>query len=121
MPPDRGMRASPAAGHAASVDPEAPFSVRLEGARDGNAWALAALYRTLQPKLLRYLAVRDPNGADEVAAQVWRDVSVGLKTFAGGEAEFTAWTFALARSQLVQRRAFGDCSVGDDRAFRRFA
>lgn len=114
------MRASPGRDHPSFVDPEAPFSECLEAARDGKAWALAALYRTLHPKLLRYLSVRDPQLADEVAAHVWRDVSAGLRSFDGGEAEFTAWTFALARRQVVKSRALFGAVDDDGDALRRF-
>jgi RNA polymerase sigma-70 factor, ECF subfamily len=93
--------------------------VRLGAARDGKPWALAALYRALHPKLLRYVSARDPRLADDVAEQVWRDVSHGLRTFEGTEAEFTAWTFALARRQFVKARELtpdGD----DDMTLERF-
>lgn len=121
MCPFRGMRPGPHRDHASSVEPEAPFSVRLDAARDGKAWALAALYRGLHSKLLRYVAVRDPRLADAVTEQVWRDVSHGLRTFEGNEAEFTAWTFALARRQLAKARelAPGD-GADEDAAFARF-
>jgi RNA polymerase sigma factor (sigma-70 family) len=86
--------------------------VRLAAARDGKAWALAALYRSLQPKLLRYVAARQPQLADSVTEQVWSDVSRGLRTFEGTEAEFAAWTFALARRRLLKARE----AAPDDRA-----
>jgi RNA polymerase sigma-70 factor, ECF subfamily len=104
------MRVSPCRVQASSVEREAPFSERLGAARDGKAWALEALYRSLQPKLLRYVAAREPRVADAVTAQVWRDVSLGLKSFDGTESEFAAWTFALARRRLVKAREL----VGDD-------
>lgn len=93
--------------------------MRLGAARDGKSWALAALYRALHPKLLRYVAALDPRLADNVTEQVWRDVSHGLKTFEGTEPEFTAWTFALARRQLVRARELAPGGE-DDAALERF-
>jgi RNA polymerase sigma-70 factor (ECF subfamily) len=115
------MRAGRIRAHASSVDPEAPFSVRLEAARDGNAWALAALYRTLQPKLLRYLTARDPGRADAVATQVWRELASELGSFEGTEGEFGAFGFALARRELLSARSLGtEALVDDDEALARF-
>jgi RNA polymerase sigma-70 factor, ECF subfamily len=95
--------------------------VRLDAARDGKAWALAALYRSLHAKLLRYVAAREPRLAEAVTEQVWRDVSRGLNGFEGTEAEFTAWTFALARRQLVKARELAsDERTDDDASLTRF-
>ena len=113
------MRGDPLRTHPSSIDAEAPFSERLEAARDGKAWALAALYRTLHAKLLRYLAGREPNAADGVARRVWQDVSAGLPYFEGGESEFAAWVFSLAREQLAQAQAVGLDDV-EAHALRRF-
>jgi RNA polymerase sigma-70 factor (ECF subfamily) len=55
-----------------------------------------------------------------VTEQVWRDISHGLKTFDGNEAEFTAWTFALARRQLVRARELAPEVGGDDEGVDRF-
>jgi RNA polymerase sigma-70 factor, ECF subfamily len=116
MPPIRGMRPDPHRDHASSIEPEAPFSVRLDAARDGKVWALTALYRSLHSKLLRYVAAREPRFAEAVTEEVWRDVSRGLQTFDGTEAEFTAWTFALARRQLVKARELAPDEADDDDA-----
>jgi RNA polymerase sigma-70 factor (ECF subfamily) len=105
------MRPGPHRDHASSIEPEAPFSVRLDAARDGKEWALTALYCSLQSKLLRYVAAREPRFAEAVTEHVWRDVSRGLRTFDGTEAEFTAWTFALARRRLVKTR---ELAPGED-------
>ena len=105
------MRADRIRTHPSSIDAEAPFSERLEAARDGKAWALAALYRTLHAKLLRYLAAREPKLAEAVARKVWHDVSAGLSSFEGGEAEFNSWVFTLARRQLVKARALDSDDV----------
>lgn len=76
----------------------------LGAARDGQAWALAALYRRLHAKLLRYLVGRDPALAEVVATRVWDELSYGLRTFDGDETKFTSWAFAVARRQLVKVR-----------------
>ena len=99
------MRARRPPSHALSIETESPFAVCLDAGRDGKAWALAALYRRLHAKLLRYLFARDPGLAEVVAARVWRHVSAGLPDFAGDEAAFTSWVFVLARRQLIAVRA----------------
>lgn len=98
------MRDHGSAADASSIEPDAPFAVCLGASRDGQAWALAALYRRLHAKLLRYLVGRDPALAEVVAERVWDELSDGLRTFDGDETMFTSWAFAVARRQLVKVR-----------------
>jgi RNA polymerase sigma-70 factor (ECF subfamily) len=77
---------------------------RISAARSGAAWALAALYRDVQPRLLRYLRSREPYLADDLASQVWVEVAGGLERFEGTEDGFRAWVFAIARRRLIDAR-----------------
>ena len=77
---------------------------RVSAAREGAAWAVAALYREINPRLLRYLRAREPHLADDLAAQVWLEVAGALDRFDGTEDGFRAWVFTIARRRLIDAR-----------------
>jgi RNA polymerase sigma factor (sigma-70 family) len=80
------------------------FESVLSGAQAGAAWALTILYRDLQPRVLRYLAVREPAEAEDLASEVWLDVAAGIGRFRGDEDGFRAWVFTIARRRLLDLR-----------------
>jgi RNA polymerase sigma-70 factor, ECF subfamily len=73
----------------------------LTAARGGDEAAFAALWRDLNPGLLRYLRVVAPAWAEDVASEVWLEVTVGLGRFSGPESGFRAWVFTVARQRAV--------------------
>jgi RNA polymerase sigma-70 factor (ECF subfamily) len=78
------------------------FADTLAGAQDGEDWAVGALWRAHQPLLLRFLRVRHAErDVEDVASEVWLRVSRSLGRFEGGEAQFRAWFFSLARATSV--------------------
>jgi RNA polymerase sigma-70 factor (ECF subfamily) len=78
------------------------FADTLAGAQDGEEWAVTALWRAHHPWLLRFLRVRHAErDVDDVASEVWLRVSRSLGRFAGGEPQFRAWFFSLARATSV--------------------
>jgi RNA polymerase sigma-70 factor (ECF subfamily) len=83
------------------------FSETLQAAQAGEEWAIARLWRALQPRLLRYLRGRAGSAAEDVASETWIRVARNLHTFEGGEVEFCGWFFTLARRALIdwQRKA----------------
>jgi RNA polymerase sigma-70 factor (ECF subfamily) len=83
------------------------FDRVLAAARTGAEWALTTLYKELQPKILRYLAAREPSEAEDLASEVWLDVAAGLDRFEGSEEGFRAWVFTIARRRVldIRRRA----------------
>jgi RNA polymerase sigma-70 factor (ECF subfamily) len=83
------------------------FESVLSGAQAGASWALTILYRELHPRVLRYLSVREPAEAEDLASEVWLDVAAGIGRFRGDEEGFRAWVFTIARRRLLdlQRRA----------------
>jgi RNA polymerase sigma-70 factor, ECF subfamily len=100
------------------------FQDVLAAAQAGGGWALAVLYRDLQPKLIRYLWARAPGEAEDLASEVWLDVARGLVRFRGDEDGFRAWVFTIARRRLLDlrrraavrwRTAVPDELVGGDR------
>ena len=54
------------------------FASVLGAAQAGAEWALTILYREIHPKLLRYLASREPQEAEDLASEAWLDVAAGL-------------------------------------------
>jgi RNA polymerase sigma-70 factor, ECF subfamily len=80
----------------------------LDRARRGDKDALAALFRTLQPQLLRYLRGRLPGAAEDLAAHTWLDAVRNLHRFTGGPEDFRRWLFTIARRRAqdeLRRRA----------------
>jgi RNA polymerase sigma-70 factor (ECF subfamily) len=70
-------------------------------AASGDEAAFARLWRDNQPPLLRYLRVVAGDNPDDVASEVWLEVARGLERFRGGEGEFRAWLFTLARRRMI--------------------
>jgi len=77
------------------------FAVLLAHAQDRDEEAFARLYRDAQPALLRYLRVVAAESAEDVAAETWLQVVASLARFSGGELEFRAWLFTIARHRAV--------------------
>lgn len=103
------------------------FAAVLAAARDKQEWALAVLYRRLQPAVLRYLRGRCHDDAEDVASDVWIDVARALASFEGDEAAFRRLVFSIAwrrqadRARRATRRpaeaiAERDWAGGDDPA-----
>jgi RNA polymerase sigma-70 factor (ECF subfamily) len=82
----------------AETDPDPRLLARAES---GDQRALAALWRSLNPPLLRYLRGRIGDLADDVAAQTWLDAVRGLAGFDGDESDFRRWLFTIARRRLI--------------------
>lgn len=80
------------------------FGERLRAAQQGDAEAFSALWRDTQPMLLRYLRPLARSAADDVASDAWLAVLQGLRRFRGGEAEFRAWLFTIARRKLIDQQ-----------------
>jgi RNA polymerase sigma-70 factor (ECF subfamily) len=80
------------------------FESVLSGAQAGADWALTILYRDLHPRVLRYLSVREPAEAEDLASEVWLDVAEGIGRFRGDEDGFRAWVFTIARRRLLDLR-----------------
>jgi RNA polymerase sigma-70 factor, ECF subfamily len=80
------------------------FAPRLAAARDGDDSGFAALWRELQPPLLRYLTVAAGDAAEDLASETWIRVARDLATFTGDEHGFRSWVFTIARHRLLDWR-----------------
>lgn len=77
------------------------FAATLTRAQGGDEAAFAAIFRDVQPVLLRYLRVISPIAADDVAGETWLQVVAGLTGFRGDERAFRAWLFTIARHRAA--------------------
>jgi RNA polymerase sigma-70 factor (ECF subfamily) len=87
--------------------PTSEFDRRLRAAKDGDETSFSQLFRSVQPRLLRYLRTIGGGLAEDVAADTWLSVVRGLRRFTGDEAKWEAWVFTIARARMVdaQRKA----------------
>ena len=79
----------------------AGFDSTLSAAQAGDEVAFAALWRWLNPPLLRWLTVVAPGNVEDVASEVWLTVTRGLASFEGDEGDFRAWVFTTARRRAI--------------------
>lgn len=100
------------------MDRPSTFEETLEAARRGEEWAVAELWRELNPRLLRFLQVRHLRDHEDVASDTWLRVSQSFDRFTGDEAQFRAWFFTIAYATSVDavRRAARRPSVATDDA-----
>ena len=80
------------------------FAPLLAAARDGDEVSFAALWRELQPPLLRYLTVAAGGVAEDLASETWLRVAGSLGSFDGDEHGFRGWVFTIARHRLLDWR-----------------
>ncbi|HEV7865328.1 MAG TPA: sigma-70 family RNA polymerase sigma factor [Acidimicrobiia bacterium] len=80
------------------------FGRTLDAARQGDEPALSALWRELQPALLRYLRAVEPGAAEDIASDTWLEVTRRLDRFSGTERDFRGWLFTIARHRLIDAR-----------------
>ncbi len=82
------------------------FPEVLRAAAAGDEAAFAALWRDIQPALLRYLWVAAGDAAEDLASDVWLEVARRLGQFNGGENEFRGWLFTMARRKVIDRHRY---------------
>ena len=81
------------------------FGRLLDGCRAGDERSFAQLWRRFNAPLHRYLrVVASSSDIEDIASITWIEVVRGLERFSGGEQEFRAWLFTIARLRLLDRR-----------------
>jgi RNA polymerase sigma-70 factor (ECF subfamily) len=73
----------------------------LIAARRGDEDAFRALYRDVQPKLLRYLHVLVGADAEDVASDAWLQIARDLGSFRGNVDGFRGWATTIARNRAM--------------------
>ena len=84
------------------------LTAALHAARHGDEAGFVAIYRDVQPRLLRYATVlvgRD--AAEDVTAEAWLQISRDLHKFAGDGDRFRGWA-----ATIVHHRAMDVCRAG---------
>lgn len=84
--------------------PPAPFDRTLAAARHGDEAAWRELYLELAPSVLGYLRVRGMPDVEDLTGEVFVQVVRDLPRFSGGERQFRAWVFSIARHRLIDER-----------------
>ncbi|MFD7558242.1 MULTISPECIES: RNA polymerase sigma factor [unclassified Streptomyces] len=83
------------------------MSREVRAAQQGDEAAFRALFRQVQPGLLRYLTVLVGEEAEDAASETWLQVARDLGTFHGDFDGFRGWVTAIARNRaldLLRRR-----------------
>ena len=86
------------------VDPRPVDTVpvdRVTAAGAGDRAAFEALYRELQPKLLRYAYALVGQDAEDVTAEAWLQIARDISTFHGDEDDFRGWTATIVRNRAT--------------------
>jgi RNA polymerase sigma-70 factor (ECF subfamily) len=77
------------------------FEEVLADALAGDERGFAGLWRWANPSLVRWLGVVAPGAGEDLASDVWLSVIRGLEFFRGGDREFRAWFFTIARRRAI--------------------
>jgi len=77
---------------------EAELTEAVAAAQAGDEDGFRLLWRAHQPRLLRYLSIRDSSEAEDLAAETWLRVARELHRFRGDAADFRSWLFTIARN-----------------------
>ncbi len=76
----------------------------LRAAQSGDEQGFAAVWRALQPAVLRYLRVVVGDAAEDVASETWLQAARDLHRFSGDVAAFRGWLFRIARHRGIDER-----------------
>ena len=80
------------------------FAARMDAARSGDRDAVAELWRSEHPRLVRVLLGLVGDAAEDVASQTWLEVMGLLGRFEGDERGFRALLFTIARRRVSDHR-----------------
>jgi RNA polymerase sigma-70 factor, ECF subfamily len=83
------------------AEPTDELSSAIEAAQRGDEPAFRALYRAIQPSLLRYLQVLVGADAEDVASETWLHVIKDLHRFKGDGQGFRRWTVTIGRHRAL--------------------
>ena len=78
-----------------------PFEQILSAAQAGDGRAFGRLYELLNRRVRAYLSYRGAPDPEGMVNDVFLKVFTSLAGFRGGEAQFAAWVFTIARNTLI--------------------
>jgi RNA polymerase sigma-70 factor (ECF subfamily) len=73
----------------------------VEQAQQGDEDAFRAIYRAVQPGLLRYLRGIVGDEAEDVASEAWSQIARDLRGFRGDGPGFRGWAATIARNRAL--------------------
>jgi RNA polymerase sigma-70 factor (ECF subfamily) len=73
----------------------------IAAAKAGDRGALEEIFRIYHPALLRYLRVRSPDFAEDVASQTWISVAKSIDRFDGNGAALRGWILTIGYRRLA--------------------
>lgn len=73
----------------------------VAAAKAGQEWALVALYRRFHPGLVRYLRAQAAGEEEDLASEVWLELSRGLADFDGDVDALGRFAFTIARRRAI--------------------
>jgi RNA polymerase sigma-70 factor (ECF subfamily) len=77
------------------------LSIALAAAINGDEQAFVTIYRTLQPRLLRYAISLVDQDAEDVTAEAWLQIARDLRSFSGNADAFRGWTARIVRNRAL--------------------
>ncbi len=87
---------------AAATDTD--FSALVTQAQRGDSDAFRALYRDVQPRILRYLRALVGDDAEDIASETWLNVARDLNGFEGDDDNFRGWVTTIARHRALDHK-----------------
>jgi RNA polymerase sigma-70 factor (ECF subfamily) len=87
--------------HARTAAGDDVLAGAVRRAQYGDETAFVAVYRAVQPGLLRYLAGLVGQEAEDVASEAWGQIARDLPTFSGDGQAFRAWAATIARNRAL--------------------
>jgi RNA polymerase sigma-70 factor, ECF subfamily len=83
------------------VDDPADLADIVSEAANGDEFAFRALYRAVQPGLLRYLRGLVGEDAEDVASETWLQIARDIHAYRGDGGGFRGWAATIARHRAV--------------------
>ncbi|WP_374104374.1 RNA polymerase sigma factor [Streptomyces sp. ISL-43] len=77
------------------------MAAEVRAAQQGDEAAFQALFRAVQPVLLRYLSVLVGEEAEDVASEAWLQISRDLGSFSGDFDGFRGWVSTIGRNRAM--------------------
>jgi RNA polymerase sigma-70 factor, ECF subfamily len=91
----------PAERHSYVTLDDADLAPVVRAACAGDDQAFRALYRAVQPGLLRYLRALVGQDAEDVASEAWLQIARDIRAYRGERAGFRAWATTIARHRAM--------------------
>jgi len=89
------------------------FDQLVEEAVHGSDPAFTLLWRSFQPRMVRYLAMFT-NEPEDLCSEVWIKIATSIKSFQGDSKAFKGWIYTIARNaatDLARKKARSGTSV----------